>query len=369
MPDRAAANGVDPTDVTALVWMGGADFELRSFPFPEPSDRDVLVGVDLATVCGSDLHTVSGRRSGPHPGVLGHEAVGRVERIGPLGRVDERGDELQLGDRVVWGVTSSCGRCDRCSAGRTAKCRELLKVGHEPLDGPWPLSGGYATHVMLPPGVAVVRVPDQVPDAAAAVAACAVATVMACVEACGDVEGRTVAVSGLGMLGVSACAVLGDRDAARVIGIDPDPTRRAIALGMGAHVAVAPVDFPGSADSTSGRESCDAAIELSGAADAVAAMVDAVDVGGSVVLAGSVAPAGTIDVDPERIVRGHLHIVGVHNYEPRHLVEAVDFLASGSGSRVDRLVDPPVSLADLPEVLTSRAGSALRASVRPRSSG
>jgi threonine 3-dehydrogenase len=344
---------------TALVWLGGPDFELRSLPIPEPGVGDVVVEVDLATVCGSDLHTVSGRRSGPHPGVLGHEAVGRVRRLGPGGRHDHRGDPLQLGDRVVWGVTDSCGRCDRCRAGRSAKCRELRKVGHEPLNGPWPLSGGYATHVVVPAGVAVVRVPAHVPDAAAAVAACALATVMACVEACGEVEGRSFLVSGLGMLGLSACAVLADRGAARIVGIDPDPSRRATSLRMGAHEAVGPGELDG--------RPADGALELSGAPSAVAAMVASVDVGGRVVLAGSVAPAGLVEVDPERIVRGHLSIVGVHNYEPTHLVQAVDVLATaGRGAQFARLVAAPVPLSGLPSLLVAPGGASLRGSVDPR---
>lgn len=347
---------------TALVWLGGPDFELRSVPIPELGAGDLVVEVDLATVCGSDLHTVSGRRSGPHPGVLGHEAVGRVQRLGVGGRADQRGDRLLPGDRIVWGVTASCGSCDRCRAGRSAKCRQLRKVGHEPLGGSWPLSGGYATHVVLPPGVAVVRVPDHVPDAAAAITACALATVMACVEACSEVEDRTFLVSGLGMLGLSACSVLAERGAARIVGIDPDPRRRATALHMGAHESLAPGEV--------GDWTADCAMELSGAPTAVAAVVNSVDVGGRVVLAGSVSPAGPVELDPERIVRCHLSIVGVHNYEPRHLVEAVDFLAAArSGPEFDRLVAAPVSLAELPALLGAPSGASLRGSVRPRLPG
>lgn len=343
---------------TALVWLGVQDFELRSLPVPHPGPGEVVVEVDLATVCASDLHTVSGRRPGPHPSVLGHEAVGRVSRLGREGRRDQRGEPLSVGDRVVWGVTASCGECDRCRAGRSAKCRTLRKVGHERLDGEWPLSGSFSTHVLLPAGVTVVRVPDEVPDTAAAVAACAVATAMACVEAVGEVEGRVVLVSGLGMLGLSACSALADRGAGRVVGIDPDPTRRSIALQMGATEVLPPGEVPGVTG--------DHAIELSGAVAAVASMIASVDVGGRVVLAGSVAAAGSVAVDPERIVRGHLSIIGVHNYEPRHLVQAVDHLvAPGVGARLGELVAAPVSLGELVEPLSAPGDAPLRMSVRP----
>ncbi len=63
----------------AAVWTGGNTLMVREVPIPELGDGDVLVRVDLATVCGSDLHTVSGRRAGACPSVLGHEAVGVIE--------------------------------------------------------------------------------------------------------------------------------------------------------------------------------------------------------------------------------------------------------------------------------------------------
>ncbi|WP_222844516.1 alcohol dehydrogenase catalytic domain-containing protein [Saccharomonospora sp. CUA-673] len=119
------------------------------------------MAVDLATVCGSDRHTVGGRRSAPCPSVLGHEAVGRVVAAGA-------GAPAAVGERVVWAVTVSCGACDLCRGGRTAKCRRVRKIGHEPFDAGWPLSGGFAGHVVLPAGATVVSVPDGLPDTLAA---------------------------------------------------------------------------------------------------------------------------------------------------------------------------------------------------------
>ena len=160
-----------PRVTTAAVWVG-TGVELQKVEVPDLTDGDTLVRVRLATVCGSDLHTVSGRRDAPCPSVLGHEAVGEVVALGDH-------NQLRVGDRVVWSVTVACGQCDRCGSGRTAKCHTVRKVGHEPFDGDWPLSGAYAEHIVLPRGIAVVRVPDTMPDAVAAPAACATATVMA----------------------------------------------------------------------------------------------------------------------------------------------------------------------------------------------
>lgn len=71
-----------PRVTMAAVWTGGTGIELRKVDIPELVDGDVLVRVRLATVCGSDLHTVTGRRPAACPSILGHEAVGDVVAAG-----------------------------------------------------------------------------------------------------------------------------------------------------------------------------------------------------------------------------------------------------------------------------------------------
>lgn len=343
--------------VRAQVWLGARNFALREFVMPEPAPGEAVAEVDLATICGSDVHTVNGRRSGPNPAILGHEAVGRIVALGSGGVVDQAGTALTVGDRVVWSVTATCGECDRCRAGRSAKCRQLLKTGHEPLSGRWGLSGGYATHILLHRGLTLVRVPDAVPDPSAAMAACALATVMACMEAAGDLTGQRVLVSGVGMLGLCATAVAAERGAAEVQARDPDPRRRDLAARFGADQAVDPA-HAGAGVVT------DVLIELSGSPVAVEAAPDTVDIGGRVVLAGSVAPRGMVRVDPEHLVRSLISIVGVHNYEPRHLVEAIDFLASTTYDFMSVIAEP-AALTDLPGELVADGGALLRRAVAP----
>lgn len=280
--------------------------------------------IDLATVCGSDLHTVAGRRPTPVPGVLGHEQVGRVVAVGPGDPprcLD--GTAVEPGLRVVWSVTASCERCARCRKNMPQKCLELRKYGHEPLDEQAPLSGGFATHCVLLPGTTIVAVPAEVPDQVAAPASCATATVAAVLAAAGPVGGGTRAlVSGTGMLGLTAVAMLAEAGA-EVLAVDPDPVRREQAVRFGASAtadagAVAEVDL---------------AVELSGAAGAVQSCVDNLAVGGVVVLAGSVSPGPDVRIDPERLVRGLHRLVGVHNYRPADLQTAVGFLTRNHRTR------------------------------------
>jgi threonine 3-dehydrogenase len=94
--------------------------------------------------------------------------------------------------------------------------------------------------------------------------------------------------------------------------------------------------------------------------------LDALDVGGRLVLVGSVAPAPPVLLDPERVVRGWHTVTGVHNYEPRHLREALGLLErTREAVPWAELVTPAASLAELAGLLTGPAGSAPRAAVVP----
>ncbi|NKY56464.1 zinc-binding dehydrogenase [Nocardia flavorosea] len=327
----------------AAVWSADG-VRVCDVELPTPGPGELLVRVDLATVCGSDLHTVSGRRPAPSPSILGHEAVGRVVAAGP-------GADQEVGGRIVWSVTAACGRCARCKRGFTAKCEQVRKVGHEAFTGDWPLSGGYAEHILLPAGVTTVTVPQPVPDAVAAPAGCATATVMAVLEAAGDLAGRRVLICGAGMLGVTAVGACAERGA-HVLISDPHPERCDLAVGFGARPDTGgPVDI---------------ALDFSGSATAVAAALSRIDLGGTLVLAGSVTPGSTVAFDPEAVVRGWLTITGVHNYEPRHLVHAVEFLSR----TYDTLpwhgaVAAPVGLDAIDTVLAPPPRGVLRASINP----
>lgn len=335
--DRTAAasdpvSGQPSTTAEALVWLGGDRFDRQTLPIPNLGDGESLVRLSAATVCGSDRHTVSGHRSGACPSVLGHEGVGVIEAT--------RGD-LTVGERVVFAVTSVCGACENCRRGLSAKCAAVAKVGHEATDSGWALSGTYASHILLPAGVAVAPVPAHVPDAVAATAGCAVATVMAALDAAGELTGRRVLVNGLGMLGLAAVAAAKARGAAEVAAFDPAPDRRTLAAAAGADVLVT-----GDGDTP---DDVDVAIELSGAHAGVRTCLDTLGIGGTAVLVGSVSPGPHVTVDPEHLVRGWRTITGVHNYEPRHLTAAVDFLATaGSALPWDDILGGPIGLTDLP---------------------
>lgn len=337
-------DSLTPRVTLAAVWTGGTGVELHKVEIPELGDDEVLVRVRLATVCGSDLHTVTGRRSAACPSILGHEAVGDVVGVGAKATV-------RLGQRVVWSVTVACGECPRCLSGLTAKCTSVRKVGHESFDGDWPLSGSYAEHVVLPSGTTIAVVPEGLADAVAAPAACATATVMATLEAAGEIAGRRVLIGGAGMLGLTAVAACAEAGAdVQVADIDAGRLELATEFG-GRPTDGGPVDV---------------AIDYTGSTDAVAQALGRLDIGGVLVLAGSVMPGAPLAIDPEAVVRQWLTITGVHNYEPRHLHRAVEFLdRSRDRYPWHSLVGAPVPLDEIASAFCPPPPGKLRTAIAP----
>lgn len=361
----------------AMVWNEpGRPHDALAAPGVRLSHGEALVEVELATICGSDVNTVRGERPATAPLVLGHEQVGRIVAVGE-GAVRFDGSKLELGDRVVWSVTVSCGECDRCRRGLPQKCRTLAKYGHERVHRGWELSGSFATHVQLRAGTAIVRVTEQLPALVAAPSSCATATAVAALDAASArvrLDGAAVLVTGAGMIGLSVAA-LAIEAGAEVIVSEPDASRRAFARRLGAIV----VD-PGARGSSPERlEAALAAlasrgipevliaVEASGSASAVQTVVRSVGVGGVVVLVGTVTPGAEVSLDPESIVRRLVTLTGVHNYTGDQLVRAVAFLErSWRGLPLDELIGTTHVLADLDVALAEAAtGEHVRVGVAP----
>lgn len=330
--------------MNALVWNGGESFSTVTTPLPAVGDGETLVRLTTATICGSDRHTVAGRRSAPCPSVLGHEGVGVVTATTK--------EHLTIGQRVIFSVTAPCMECARCAAGLTSKCYNLSKTGHEPINGPWPASGTYATHILIRRHQQIRPIPHHMPDAVASLTACAGATVMAALEQAGPLEGKNVLVTGAGMLGLIAVNAAAVQNAASITAVDPLTIRRDWALSAGATYALAPGD-------ALDPESFDVAIELSGHPSSVELSLSSLTIGATLVLVGSVADSPSMVVDPEWMVRGWRTITGVHNYEPRHLDQAIAFL-SCCDMNFEELLSPPHPMAEIPDLLTNESSKYLR---------
>ena len=311
----------------------GLPFRLVTFPLRDPGPGEVVLRVSLCTVCGSDLHTASGRRHGPTPCVLGHEVVGTVEHAGSEAR-DVEGRPLLPGQRVVVGVATGCGHCFFCQRGWPQKCESLVKLGHTKSEASRAPFAGQASHCHVPAGAAIVPVADSVPDEVAAPAGCAAATVAAVLRRAGSAlePGACILIFGAGMLGLTAAAMATARGAGTVIVCDVEESRLQRSRAFGAtHTVMLPDGLALLAgivsERTQGR-GADAMLELSGSPQAAGWGLERLRVGGVAVWAGGVLPTPPVPVVPEKVVKNCLTIAGIHNYAPSDLQTALDFLAA-----------------------------------------
>ena len=317
--------------VAQIALFHGVDtpFEICEIPV-KVSANTVLARVNLATICGSDLHTVSGRRGTDVPCVLGHEAVGTV--AAPTDLHSAEGKQLQVGDRIIWSLTTSCGACHYCVTKKLLqKCETMFKYGHAQWICEDTLSGGFASYIQLKAGTAIYSIPDTIQDAEAAPINCALATVINGLETVGTYPGETAIIHGAGTLGIYAACYLRENGYETVAIIDKNAPRLQMAEQFGAtHTLNA--DTTSTEDITTilkgltdGR-GIDLAIEVSGAPSALPDMIDWLAIGGRCLTLGYVYPLQNIPFNVHRLVTKCIKLQGVHNYHPTALKTALDFV-------------------------------------------
>jgi putative phosphonate catabolism associated alcohol dehydrogenase len=357
------------TTSRAAIFSGvSGELEIRDLPTPVPADGEILVRILGCTLCGSDLHTFEGRRQAPIPTVLGHEIVGQIEAIGRgAPQQDLAGQELRNGDRVTWAIVANCGECFFCRHDLPQKCLRAAKYGHEALRPGRELLGGLAEHCLLVPGTALVRLPDDLPLEIACPANCATATAMAAVEAAGDLKGGVVCVLGAGLLGLTVCAIAATAGAEQIICVELNPDRRQQARLFGATQAIAPEELADVVKQLSAGRGVDVAWELTGSSPAFTAAWPQVRMGGTFVVVGAVFPSPPVELHLEQLVRRQLTLRGIHNYAPRHLLRAVQFLtAQQDRFPFVKLVAEWRSLTDVDEGFqNARDPHKIRVGVRP----
>ena len=221
----------------------GAPLRIEDVELDEPKTGEVLVRIEAAGVCHSDLHYMIGDLPAKLPIVVGHEGAGIVEAVGPGSR-----NPLSVGDRVALLWRPRCGECEACVAGNPVLCRfgRVLATTNGLMDGTTRLHvGGERVHHLM--GVScfaervvvsetsVLKVPDGVPLEIAAISACAVITgVGAVLNAVHGAAGRPLAVYGAGGVGLAAIMGATLAGAHPVIAIDLDPVKLELARRVGA---------------------------------------------------------------------------------------------------------------------------------------
>ncbi len=262
----------------AAVFHGpGKDLSIEERPLPEPAAGEARVRVVACGVCHTDLHYVDHGvpTAKPPPIILGHEASGTVDSLGP-GTTGP-----PPGSRVLVPAVVSCGQCEACGLGRGNLCPGMQMFGNH-------RDGAFAEFVLVP-ARELVPVPADLPLEEAALLADGVTTAYHAVRRRGEVgPGDTVAVFGCGGVGLAAVQIAAAAGA-RVVAVDLDERRLRIAREMGASEAV-PVPRSGGAARevrrVAGGGGADVAIESAGHPKALQDALAAVRPGGRVVLLG-----------------------------------------------------------------------------------
>jgi 2-desacetyl-2-hydroxyethyl bacteriochlorophyllide A dehydrogenase len=230
--------------VRHVVITGPGCVEVQEAPEPALLGADgAIVAVDATAICGSDLHFYDGDIPVGPPGLpVGHEFLGTVVEVGP----DVR--RHRVGDRVLTASVAGCGHCDGCATGDPVTCIHGPKVF-----GSGMLGGGQATAVAVPGAdFQLLRIPEWMDDAAALLLTDNLSTGWIGAKKADIAPGATVAVLGLGAVGMCAVRSALALGAGRVLAVDPVAGRRKLAADSGAE----PIEGPTAAailEATGGR--------------------------------------------------------------------------------------------------------------------
>ena len=276
-----------------------------------PGPGELLVRVEAAGVCHSDLSVVDGNRVRPVPMLLGHEAAGIVEEVGA-------GVDLGVGRRVVLTFLPRCGKCSACGTDGAAPCEpgSAANAAGTLLGGGMRLRragqnvyhhlgvSGFATHAVVS-AASAVPVPDDVPPAVAALLGCAVLTGGGAVLGVGKPRaGDSVAVVGLGGVGMAAVLTALAHDGVQVIAIDRLPEKLAAATALGAHQAMTP------AQAGEAGLRAPVVIEAAGHPAALQTAIELTAPGGRTITVGLPPPDARISLSPLDLVAQGRSLIG-----------------------------------------------------------
>jgi L-iditol 2-dehydrogenase len=315
--------------VRALVFHGPGDARVEEVPDPVPGEGDVLVQIEVALTDGTDAKAFARGHPlllGPPPSPFGHEFCGI---------------DVATGRRVVAANSAPCGICAACGRDQQTLCENLLPL----------LNGAYAELLVVPERIARTNL-LSVPVGMASELAAMVEPLACClhgVERAGVRPGDTVAIVGIGPIGLMLCACVADAGG-RPVAVGGRTERRALAPHFGA------VAGDGS--------SADVVIEAAGTVEAWERALSLVRPGGTVLAFGGLPREARVTVDPYRIHYEEVRLLGAFHHTPRHVRAALAFLRSGAVP-FERLITHRVGLDGVAGLLAGPPADYLKAAVTP----
>ncbi len=314
-------------DSLAAVVTDKRRVEMRRFPVPEPGDEEGILKVELCGICGSDYHYYKEGDHWPYqlpPQILGHEVVGRIDRIG---RQAERRWRVKEGDLVIVESAITCGRCRYCLTGNSSLCSNKQSYGMSAsMKNPPHLWGGYSQYMYLHPNVILHPVPAGI-EIHSAVLFSALANGVKWAERIPKLRlGDSIVILGPGQQGLG-CVLASSMTGANpiiVAGLERDTKRLAVAKDLGATHTIVSERAP-LADQVKnilGPEMADIVVDVTGSTDAQQAAVDLVRRGGIVVLAGR-TPNQVVPLILDKLSARGITMIGARAHESEDVRKAI----------------------------------------------
>lgn len=338
---------------------------VQTLELDAPGPGELLVRIEIAGVCHSDLSVVNGSRPRPIPMLLGHEAAGIVEAIG------DGVEGIQVGQRVVTTFLPRCEECHACASGGRAPCTNgsasnaagtLLRGGSRLHIGDVEVRhhlgvSGFATHAVVDRR-SVVVVDQDVPARVAAMMGCAVLTGGGAVINSGQLRsGETLAVIGLGGVGMAAILTGLAHDGVRVIGIDARPEKLLLAREFGVHE----VYLPGEVSESGVR--ADVVVEAVGIASVFETAIALTAPGGRTVTVGLPPTSDLATVSPLSLVAEGRSIIGSYmgsSVPSRDVPIFINMWRAGK-LPVEKLISAEIELENINQAMDQLAdGNAIR---------
>ena len=308
--------------------------EIREIEIPPLEPGAILVKVEAATICGTDVHISHGKLTqfSQVPLVPGHEIVGRIVTLGEGRERDAADRPLRLGDRIIWAYPW-CGQCYYCTIARQPTlCPNARMYGWGPCNEPPYLTGGFSEYVYVRPRCQVVKAPEELDARVVASATCAFRTIVHGFERLGGLGIQdSVLILGCGPVGLYALAMALVSGAAQTIIVGAPRRRLALAEKWGAthtinieEVTAAEERKKMILDLTEGRGP-DVVIECAGPSVAFKEGLEVIRRGGRFLVIGQ-TDSTPVSIVPSLINLRNIEIIGVLSASVPHFYKAMQFL-------------------------------------------
>ena len=320
------------TKAKSAVLVDKRRIEIQEFPLPEIREDDGLLRVEITGVCGSDFPVYTGEEfeRTPPPVILGHEIVGRVERVGA--KAAERWN-VTAGDRVAMEEFVPCGNCYYCLTGSYNHCRgRPMILGHVPTTTVPALWGGYGEYLYLDPRCVLYKLSETVPTEVAHLFL-SMANGVRWVQTDGGARiGSTVAILGPGHEGMACIVAAKEAGASCVIvtGLAADAGRLATARELGADytINIEAEDAVQRVREITNGDMADTVVNVTASApEAVEQAIEIVGRRGTIVQAGVARSPAEISIDT--VLRKEVTLKGTRAHLMADLQKGIQVLESG----------------------------------------